>query len=173
VRNQDIFIIQSGSTAINDNLIELSIMIQACRMGSAKRITAVLPYFPYCKQSKRKGRTCITAKRRHNRSHTMQILCRNYQVADELTPCFFSYSILVVANMLAVAGVDHIIVRDPVLAMMTLKGVYLTHKNVFRRLWTCMHHKCRASSSALSITYMPSPQSQNGSLKTFPIGKTV
>jgi ribose-phosphate pyrophosphokinase len=52
VRNQDIFIIQSGSAAINDNLIELSIMIQACRMGSAKRITAVLPYFPYCKQSK-------------------------------------------------------------------------------------------------------------------------
>ena len=64
VRNQDIFIIQSGSAAINDNLIELSIMIQACRMGSAKRITAVLPYFPYCKQSKRKGRTCITAKRK-------------------------------------------------------------------------------------------------------------
>ncbi|KAH8554656.1 phosphoribosyltransferase-like protein [Umbelopsis sp. PMI_123] len=80
VRNQDIFIIQSGSTAINDNLIELSIMIQACRMGSAKRITAVLPYFPYCKQSKRKGRTCITAK--------------------------------LVANMLAVAGVDHIITMD-------------------------------------------------------------
>ncbi|CAM0142583.1 hypothetical protein VKS41_001887 [Umbelopsis sp. WA50703] len=80
VRNQDIFIIQSGSTSINDNLIELSIMIQACRMGSAKRITAVLPYFPYCKQSKRKGRTCITAK--------------------------------LVANMLAVAGVDHIITMD-------------------------------------------------------------
>jgi ribose-phosphate pyrophosphokinase len=66
VRNQDIFIIQSGSTSINDNLIELSIMIQACRMGSAKRITAVLPYFPYCKQSKRKGRTCITAKCKRN-----------------------------------------------------------------------------------------------------------
>lgn len=37
-------------------------MIQAARIGSGKRITAVLPYFPYCKQSKRKGRTSITAK---------------------------------------------------------------------------------------------------------------
>lgn len=49
---------------MNDNIIELCIMIQAARIGSGKRITAVLPYFPYCKQSKRKGRTSITAKRK-------------------------------------------------------------------------------------------------------------
>lgn len=48
---------------MNDNVIELCIMVQAARIGSGKRITAVLPYFPYCKQSKRKGRTSITAKR--------------------------------------------------------------------------------------------------------------
>ncbi|KAI9027596.1 phosphoribosyltransferase-like protein [Phycomyces nitens] len=47
---------------MNDAIIELCIMVQAARMGSAKRVTAVLPYFPYCKQSKRKGRTSITAK---------------------------------------------------------------------------------------------------------------
>lgn len=64
VRNEDIFIIQSGSENMNDNIIELCIMIQAARIGSGKRITAVLPYFPYCKQSKRKGRTSITAKRK-------------------------------------------------------------------------------------------------------------
>ena len=63
IRNEDVFIIQSGSQDMNDNIIELCIMIQAARIGSAKRVTAVLPYFPYCKQSKRKGRTCITAKR--------------------------------------------------------------------------------------------------------------
>ncbi|KAL1934830.1 hypothetical protein VTP01DRAFT_7012 [Rhizomucor pusillus] len=80
VRGEDVFIIQSGSNEMNDNIIELCIMIQAARIGSAKRVTAVLPYFPYCKQSKRKGRTCITAK--------------------------------LVANMLAVAGVDHIITMD-------------------------------------------------------------
>jgi ribose-phosphate pyrophosphokinase len=62
IRNEDIFIIQSGSLNMNDNIIELCIMIQAARIGSGKRITAVLPYFPYCKQSKRKGRTSITAK---------------------------------------------------------------------------------------------------------------
>lgn len=66
VRNEDVFIIQSGSTNMNDNIIELCIMIQAARIGSAKRITAVLPYFPYCKQSKRKGRTSITAKRKRD-----------------------------------------------------------------------------------------------------------
>lgn len=54
---------------MNDNIIELCIMIQAARIGSAKRITAVLPYFPYCKQSKRKGRTCITAKRKSEFKH--------------------------------------------------------------------------------------------------------
>jgi N-terminal domain of ribose phosphate pyrophosphokinase len=81
VRNQDIFIIQSGSAAINDNLIELSIMIQACRMGSAKRITAVLPYFPYCKQSKRKGRTCITAKRKANIDLSFK------STLNDITPC--------------------------------------------------------------------------------------
>lgn len=64
VRNEDVFIIQSGSNNMNDNIIELCIMIQAARIGSGKRITAVLPYFPYCKQSKRKGRTSITAKRK-------------------------------------------------------------------------------------------------------------
>ncbi|OAD69361.1 hypothetical protein PHYBLDRAFT_116560 [Phycomyces blakesleeanus NRRL 1555(-)] len=62
VRNKDVFIIQSGCYHMNDAIIELCIMVQAARMGSAKRITAVLPYFPYCKQSKRKGRTSITAK---------------------------------------------------------------------------------------------------------------
>ena len=64
VRNEDVFIIQSGSNNMNDNIIELCIMIQAARIGSGKRITAVLPYFPYCKQSMRKGRTSITAKRK-------------------------------------------------------------------------------------------------------------
>ncbi|KAI8884636.1 phosphoribosyl pyrophosphokinase [Backusella circina FSU 941] len=54
--------VEIRSLNMNDNIIELCIMIQAARIGSGKRITAVLPYFPYCKQSKRKGRTSITAK---------------------------------------------------------------------------------------------------------------
>ncbi|OAJ37112.1 hypothetical protein BDEG_21177 [Batrachochytrium dendrobatidis JEL423] len=81
VRDSDVFIIQSGSSAINDHLMELLIMISACKTASARRITAVLPYFPYNKQSKKKkARAAITAK--------------------------------LVANMLHVAGVDHIITMD-------------------------------------------------------------
>jgi ribose-phosphate pyrophosphokinase len=61
--------------------MELLIMIQACKTASARRITAVLPYFPYNKQSKKKkARGAITAK--------------------------------LLANMLVVAGVDHIITVD-------------------------------------------------------------
>ncbi|KAI5849672.1 phosphoribosyl pyrophosphokinase [Durotheca rogersii] len=50
VRGKDVFIIQSGGGSINDHLIELCIMISACKTGSAKRVTAVLPLFPYSRQ---------------------------------------------------------------------------------------------------------------------------
>jgi ribose-phosphate pyrophosphokinase len=63
VRNQDVFIVQSGSPKINDSVMELLIMIAACKGGSAKSITAVMPYFPYSRQSKKKShRGAITAK---------------------------------------------------------------------------------------------------------------
>ncbi|CAB11484.1 Ribose-phosphate diphosphokinase [Schizosaccharomyces pombe] len=81
VRDKDVFILQSGSSTVNDSLMELLIIISACKGGSAKRITAVMPYFPYSKQSKmRKYRDAITAR--------------------------------MVANLLTVAGVDHIITLD-------------------------------------------------------------
>jgi ribose-phosphate pyrophosphokinase len=50
VRGKDVFIIQSGGGAVNDNLMELCIMISACKTGSAKKVTAVLPLFPYSRQ---------------------------------------------------------------------------------------------------------------------------
>ncbi|KAG5979152.1 hypothetical protein E4U55_005502 [Claviceps digitariae] len=50
VRGKDVFIIQSGSGRVNDNLIDLCIMISACKTGSAKRVTAVVPLFPYSRQ---------------------------------------------------------------------------------------------------------------------------
>ncbi|KAI8902231.1 phosphoribosyltransferase-like protein [Globomyces pollinis-pini] len=81
VRDADVFLIQSGSHSMNDHLMELLIMISSCKSASAKRITAVLPYFPYNKQSKKKKtRGAISAK--------------------------------LVANMLTVAGVDHIITLE-------------------------------------------------------------
>ncbi|MCM8558113.1 ribose-phosphate pyrophosphokinase [Sphingomicrobium sediminis] len=63
VRGQDMFVIQSTSYPANDNMMELLIMIDALRRASAKRITAVLPYFGYARQDRKPGpRTPISAK---------------------------------------------------------------------------------------------------------------
>ena len=63
VRGEDMFIIQSTSYPVNDNLMELLICTDALRRASAKRITAVLPYFGYARQDRKPGpRTPISAK---------------------------------------------------------------------------------------------------------------
>jgi len=81
VRGEDVYIIQSGCGEVNDNLMELLIMINACKIASAARVTAVIPCFPYARQDKKdKSRAPISAK--------------------------------LVANMLSVAGADHIITMD-------------------------------------------------------------
>ncbi|KAJ8520593.1 hypothetical protein ONZ45_g2621 [Pleurotus djamor] len=81
VRDEDVFIIQSGCKDVNDHLMELLILISACRTASARRITAVIPCYPYARMDKKdKSRAPITAK--------------------------------LVANMLVVAGCDHVITMD-------------------------------------------------------------
>jgi ribose-phosphate pyrophosphokinase len=63
VRGQDTFVIQSTSFPANDHLMEMLIMIDALRRASAKRITAVIPYFGYARQDRKAGpRTPISAK---------------------------------------------------------------------------------------------------------------
>jgi len=63
VRGEDVFVIQSTSYPTNDNLMELLIMIDALKRASAKRITAVMPYFGYARQDRKSGsRTPISAK---------------------------------------------------------------------------------------------------------------
>jgi ribose-phosphate pyrophosphokinase len=63
IRGEDVFIINSTSTPVNDNLMELLIMIDAAKRSSASRITAVLPYFGYARQDRKSAsRTPITAK---------------------------------------------------------------------------------------------------------------
>ena len=63
VRGEDCFVLQSTSFPANDNLMELLIMIDALRRASAKRITAVIPYFGYARQDRKPGpRAPISAK---------------------------------------------------------------------------------------------------------------
>ncbi len=63
VRGKDVFIIQSTAIPVNDNLMELLIMIDACKRASAGRVTAVMPYFGYARQDRKaRPRDPITAK---------------------------------------------------------------------------------------------------------------
>ena len=63
VRGEDVFVVQPTSAPANDNLLELLICIDALRRASAKRITAVVPYFGYARQDRKSGsRTPISAK---------------------------------------------------------------------------------------------------------------
>ena len=63
VRGQDVFVVQSTSFPANDNLMELLILIDALKRSSARRITAVIPYYGYARQDRKPGpRTPISAK---------------------------------------------------------------------------------------------------------------
>jgi ribose-phosphate pyrophosphokinase len=63
IRGEDVFVVQSTSYPANDNLMELLIMLDALKRASARRITAVIPYFGYARQDRKSGpRTPISAK---------------------------------------------------------------------------------------------------------------
>ena len=63
VRGEDVFVIQSTSYPANDNLMELLVSLDALKRGSARRITAVIPYYGYARQDRKSGpRTPISAK---------------------------------------------------------------------------------------------------------------
>jgi ribose-phosphate pyrophosphokinase len=63
VRGGDVFVVQSTCPPVNDNVMELLIMLDACRRSSASRVTAVIPYFGYARQDRKdKPRVPITAK---------------------------------------------------------------------------------------------------------------
>ncbi len=63
IRGADVFIVQTGAPPVDKNLMELALMIQAAKLASAKRITAVVPWFPYSRQDRKaKPREPISAR---------------------------------------------------------------------------------------------------------------
>ena len=63
LRGEDVFVIQSTSTPVNQNFMELCVMVDAAKRSSSKRVTAVLPYFGYARQDRKSAsRTPISAK---------------------------------------------------------------------------------------------------------------
>jgi len=63
IRGADVFIVQSTSHPVNENLVELLVLIDACRRASAQRITAVMPYYAYGRQDRKaRGREPVSAK---------------------------------------------------------------------------------------------------------------
>lgn len=59
---RDVYIIQSGTKDVNNDIMELLILAHASRTACARKVVAVMPYLPYCKQSKRRKRGPITSK---------------------------------------------------------------------------------------------------------------
>ncbi len=63
IRNQDVFIIQTSAIPVNDHLVELLMLIDAVKFASCKRVTAVIPYFPYVRSDKKdQPRVSVTAR---------------------------------------------------------------------------------------------------------------
>src|SRR5215467_12464824 len=63
IRGADVFVVQTGCPPVDKNLMELVLMIQAAKLASAKRITAVIPWFPYSRQDRKaKPREPISAR---------------------------------------------------------------------------------------------------------------
>ncbi|RHZ63253.1 hypothetical protein Glove_330g43 [Diversispora epigaea] len=134
VREKDVYIIQSGCGHVNDNLMELLIMISACKTASAKKVTAVIPCFPYSRQPdapyKKNGARYIrsssisssvsevkdplVAKTEKNEGHfdTEQ---SNFSCGSSRNVGYkhwIARSGTLIANLLTCAGADHIMTMD-------------------------------------------------------------
>ncbi|KAF6027902.1 PRPSAP1 [Bugula neritina] len=62
VRARDVYIVQTGTKNVNDDIMELLILAYACKTSCARSIIGVIPYLPYCKQSKMRKRGCVVSR---------------------------------------------------------------------------------------------------------------
>lgn len=129
VREKDVFIVQSGCGHVNDNFIELLIMILACKTASARRVTAVLPFFPYSRQPENprvnmEAREMLAAQGVLAPLAKARILATNQSGIDVLGAVdqngrdssgykqWVSQNGTLVANLLTTAGADRCITMD-------------------------------------------------------------
>ncbi|KAJ1943674.1 ribose-phosphate pyrophosphokinase [Linderina macrospora] len=128
VREKHVYIIQSGCGRVNDNVIELFILVQACLMGSAKRVTVVTPLFPYSRQSEKSQKKRLP--QHQIGSEIMSSLTQQTDGPSSLPQGTFAQSFMgmstgeggyrqwcaragtLVANLLQAAGADHLIAMD-------------------------------------------------------------
>lgn len=121
IRGCDVYLIQPTSHPVNDNLMELLIMIDACRRASARQITAVVPYYGYARADRKTaGRESITAKLVANlitqagADRVLSIDLHSAQIQGYFDiPCDHVYGSPVLVNYLASKGIEDIVVVSP------------------------------------------------------------
>ena len=133
VRGEDVFVLQSTSYPANDNLMELLVALDALRRGSARRITAVIPYFGYARQDRKSGpRTPISAKLVANliteagadRVLTMDLHAGQIQgFFDIPTDNLYAQPVLVKDNQEKLNGEDLVIVSPDVGGVLRARGL--------------------------------------------------
>ncbi|EEC07981.1 ribose-phosphate pyrophosphokinase 1, putative [Ixodes scapularis] len=84
VRGEDVYIIQSGCGEVNDNLMELLIMINACKIASASRVTAVIPCFPYARQDKKDKVTDTSVQELGNACNACHVLRFSVEIGESV-----------------------------------------------------------------------------------------
>ncbi|CAG8645658.1 926_t:CDS:2 [Ambispora leptoticha] len=123
VREKDVYIVQSGCGHVNDNLMELLIMISACKTASAARVTAVIPCFPYARQPDAPYKRNGAPLSRIPKNAFIARPSSSLSLSGTQTPImggrhlggykhWIARSGTLVANLLTCAGADHIMTMD-------------------------------------------------------------
>jgi ribose-phosphate pyrophosphokinase len=121
IRGCDVYLIQPTCCPVNDHLMELLIMVDACRRASARQITAVIPYYGYARADRKTaGRESITAKLvanlmtkgGANRVLAMDLHSAQIQGYFDI-PCDHVYGSPVIINYIAHKGIDDLVVVSP------------------------------------------------------------
>ncbi|EGF82883.1 hypothetical protein BATDEDRAFT_29573 [Batrachochytrium dendrobatidis JAM81] len=112
VRDVDVYIVQSGCGDVNDNFIELLIMISACRTASARKVTAVIPCFPYSRQPETPYNSSVIPPPTVVVNESTTSLDGSRGASQGTYKHWTARSGTLIANMLMAAGADHIITLD-------------------------------------------------------------